>query len=171
MDRREFVWSCAAFAGMTCLPGCGTVERPEGMPELVPVKLTITQGGQPLAGANVRLFTKDLSLKWAVGGITDDRGVATMRTHGQFEGAPEGEYVVLVQKTEIQGGEDLGPEPTDPVEKMKWNDQRNASSKEFNLVDPKFGDVKSCDLTVKVAGATEANFDVGEAVHIELKKV
>ena len=172
MKRRDFVISCVVTAGATMISGCGGKERPEGMPPLAaPVKLTIMQGGQPLADAEVQLCKKDLSSGWVIGGRTDAHGVATIFTHGEFDGAPEGEYVALVRKTERTEGTATGPEPTDPSERMKWEDRKNASAKEFSLVNPKYGDILQSDLVVTVSGKTEKTLDVGDAIHIETKLV
>ncbi|MFG0262836.1 MAG: carboxypeptidase regulatory-like domain-containing protein, partial [Novipirellula sp. JB048] len=74
------------------------------MPELYPATVTITQEGDGLADATVTLYPEDPALRrWAVGGVTDENGTATLRTHVKFPGAPAGRFKVMVNKTVTEG--------------------------------------------------------------------
>ncbi|MDD3469730.1 MAG: hypothetical protein PHE53_07100 [Thermoguttaceae bacterium] len=169
MKRRVFLLSCAS---LTVIHGIGCTPRqklPEGMGKPVPVSITITQEGKPLADADVSLFPPDLSAKWAMGGRTNADGVVKIYTNGEIEGCPSGEYVVLVRKMAQDSDKDLGPEPEDAIERMKWNEKKAASSHEYSLVEDKYNDVKTSDLKIKVDGKTEATLDVGKAVKVKVK--
>ncbi len=169
MKRRAFISSSLSLA-MVYGVGCSPRHKlPAGMSAPVPVSITITQDGQPLADADVSLFPPDLSAKWAMGGRTDANGIAKIYTNGEIEGCPKGEYVVLVRKMEQSTDKDLGPEPEDAIERMKWSEKKAAASHEYSLVDAKYNDVKTSDLKVKVDGKTEVTLDVGKAVKVKVK--
>jgi hypothetical protein len=63
---------------------------PDGMPKRYPTTITITQQGQILPDAGVTLVSLGNSPKWVSGSLTDKHGNATIRTHGQYDGAPLG---------------------------------------------------------------------------------
>ena len=79
--------------------GCTPSNRPDGLPPLYPTTVTITQNGSPLADVSVGLISAEPS-EWVVSGLTDTSGKASIVTHGQFSGAPAGEYTVVLSKTE-----------------------------------------------------------------------
>lgn len=90
--------------------GCGE-PRPEGLPELYPATITVTQDGSPLAGAAVTLLPQDAALaRWPAGGTTDSSGVVTLHTYSTYPGAPAGTFKVTVSKTTTEGE----PRPTHP---------------------------------------------------------
>ena len=81
--------------------GCSQQLKPNGFPPLYPVSILVVQDGQPLGGALVSLHgTKDSPLKWGVFATTDSNGKAIFVTHGKFYGAPEGDYLITVEKGE-----------------------------------------------------------------------
>ncbi len=82
------------------LSACGKT-KPAGFPKtLVPVTVTVVDGGQPIEGVRVVCFGKiDQSL--VCGGLTDANGVATLLTDlgGYSEpGVPAGEYKITLNK-------------------------------------------------------------------------
>ena len=83
--------------------GCGGPKKPDGLPALYPLTIHVTQEGKPLADATVSLVTPDGSMKWVVGGVTNADGNAKMVTHGKFDGAPEGNFSVMILKTINEG--------------------------------------------------------------------
>ncbi|MDR0870596.1 MAG: carboxypeptidase-like regulatory domain-containing protein [Planctomycetaceae bacterium] len=145
------------------LSGCAKQDKPEGLPELLPYELILTQDGKPLPGANVSLTAQPPG-QWIVGGGTDDNGVAKIYTHGKFAGAPAGKYKVVITKTVTEGG---------PTEADKNNPSYNGGSgKIFSLVDKQFGDVKTTPLEVDVkAGENKATLDAGKAVKIAMPQM
>lgn len=87
----------------TLIVGCGGPKRPPGMPALVSCVLTIQyEDGSPVDKAIVSLAPEDASLQqWSISGTTDASGVVTIRTNGDFAGAPAGKYKVVVRKSEV----------------------------------------------------------------------
>lgn len=152
--------------------GCGGPKKPPGMPDLYPCIITITQGGSPLEGARVLLFPKTGgSNGWNTDGLTNAKGVAELKTNVDFKGAPAGEYVVMVSKTELSPGDAPDVAPTDPVEFEKWHNIKLAEKRvRYNLVKPEFGDAKKTPHSITIAkGKNEATFDVGEAIQDVVK--
>jgi hypothetical protein len=83
--------------------GCTREYRPEGLPTLYPCTLTITQDGQPLAGAMVTLYTESSEdRRWSSGGTTNSQGVIKIKVLGKYLGAPAGTYKVTIEKQEIE---------------------------------------------------------------------
>ena len=139
--------------------GCKDSSRPKDLPTLYKTKITFLQDGKGLEGATVNLVP-DVQSKWSVGGITDAQGVCTPRTHGQFDGVPEGQYKILVQKdmTEL-------PEVT-PNTPKSFDGTPILLGTVYSLVAPEFSDVKKTTLSIQISnkGKNEETFDVGNAV-------
>lgn len=106
----------AAVCALVAAIGCGGKPKPDGMPELIPATIVVTQEGAPLADATVTLVSADGSCKWAVGGKTDAKGRAALNTHGDFSGAPEGNFKVGVSKVEIKVKEGAVDEEGNPLQ-------------------------------------------------------
>lgn len=75
--------------------GCGE-PRPEGMPELYPCTITVTDGGTVLDDASISLSPVDG--EWAAGAKTDAQGVAVIKTQAEYDGAAAGKYKVGISK-------------------------------------------------------------------------
>jgi hypothetical protein len=132
-----------------------TKPKPEGFPELVPCEITIKMNGEPLPGASVILqpITSKTSDLWTVSGTTNETGIAKMQTYGDYLGVPEGEYVVLVAKSEVSvAPPDASPEERDRIEHLPTK----------VIVDPSFSDSKKTKLKMTVAGKKmiQETFDV-----------
>lgn len=143
--------------------GCGQ-KLPDGMPPLHPTTLTFTQGGAPLADAGVTLTALEAAnSQWSLGGTTDSKGVLRVQTQG-FNGAPAGNYKVVVSKTETEGTAEVveitnhdAPPPT------------TNNTKSFYLVDKKYRSAGTTDLTLEVkAGKNAETYDLGVAVREEI---
>ena len=80
------------FTGALLLGGCFGPKTPDGMPKLEPVTVTVLQGDVPLANATLNLKPLEPSTtnNFTCGGTTNEEGVATIVTHGQYKGAPLG---------------------------------------------------------------------------------
>lgn len=95
--------------------GCGGEKTPPDMPKLQPTSITIVQEGTPVEGASVQLQKKDdLAYKWFAGGVTDAQGVCVIRTLGKYNGAPEGDFQVVVYKTTRTESETRKNQPSPP---------------------------------------------------------
>ena len=82
-----------------CVTACKP-NRPKGCPKLYPCTLKIIQGGEPLEGAVVSVFSDDPEIaKWPINGLTDANGQVTLMTQ-TFPGVPLGSYTVTVSKME-----------------------------------------------------------------------
>lgn len=139
------------FALLGNMLGCGGDKRPDGMPKIFPCTLTLTQGGKPLPGAMVLLYSKGEPCPWTVGGTTDDNGEAVLKTHGKFNGAPKGEWTVVVTKNII-------------IYKNESDDIGDV----YSNVELDYTDKETTPLELKIDGKTKQSFDVGSEVQILL---
>lgn len=89
------------FLGIAVI-GCkrdGT--KPSDFPKVFPCTVTVTDGNAPLADANISLISDKPMSNITITGRTDASGVAKIRTSQAAyfaDGAPEGNYKVLVSK-------------------------------------------------------------------------
>lgn len=129
-----------------------------------PVKITITQRGQPLPGADVRLHPLDENGRGAQG-KTDMSGVATMRSFGEgnamAEGAMAGKYKVLVSKVDVPAtpeGEDY-----DKLQAQQAAADTYASAPK-PLLPPKYNSWQDTpfECEVQASGPNEFTFDIPE---------
>ena len=150
--------------------GCGK-PKPEGFPSLEKVTLIVQQDGAPLAGASVSLFSDDKSIKWSVGGISNDRGEVTVKTHGQYPGAPQGKYVVTVVKAEYTKSSLPENAPLDADAYAEWQKQRDEEKLPvYDLVDPTLKDRQTSKLEITVSkGSNSETLDCGKAIRQERK--
>ena len=179
----QLVLTLSAFALLTFVVGCGGQKLPEGMPELSPVSITLTQEGKPLAGASVMLVNVDKTQQWSAIARTNDKGVAVPQTNGQYKGVPAGTYKVTVTKQETEKGPDPYADAPDPkVDQDKYqewymkNEAKIAAAsrippKVTSLVDPIYDNVDKTTLSVTVEAKKKNEFplDVGKAVSINVK--
>ncbi len=151
--------------------GCGGEKTPPDMPKLRPTTIIVTQEGKPCADADVQLLKKDdPAYKWFAGGTTDANGVCVIKTMGKYNGAPEGDFTVVVYKTVRTESETRKnvPQPTDPAEAQKWVAKVAEEEKEFDYIDTKYKRVETSDLTITVTGGkNETTLEVGPAVQVE----
>ena len=144
--------------------GCNGLKLPQGMPELVPCKVAVTQEGKPLEGARVQLVTE--AHGYVIDGLTGADGVAVMKTSGSYTGAPAGTYKALVTKsvpTPSKFGEDV---PSKDDERATWEKNRaNEYRPTHSYVDKKYAKAKTSDLSASVDKANaEVKLEVGKAV-------
>ena len=81
--------------------GCGGAPKPKDLPELYPATIKIVyDDGSPVEGATValRLPKATGGRVWNLTGVTDATGSLVLKTDGQWEGAPAGQYQVMVTK-------------------------------------------------------------------------
>jgi hypothetical protein len=62
--------------GLFNLIGCQSEQRPDGLPDLIPFQLNVTQDDQPCIGASVQLVSPEIP--FPVTGQTDANGVARL---------------------------------------------------------------------------------------------
>jgi hypothetical protein len=143
------------FCGIAVLlivVGCSRQLKPEGLPDLVPFELTLTQGENPVQGVSVEFKSPDVP--WPISGMTDANGKAKMVTYGQFSGVPIGSYKVTATQRETE----IVPMPGNTkLKKMTV----------YSLIEPALEkqDKTPLELTVE-KGKKTATFDIGDAVRI-----
>jgi hypothetical protein len=81
------------LGGLILLAGC----EPAANPDMVPVKGTVTYKDKPVAGANVVFQSSEQGSF----GVTDEQGRFQLQTFAPGDGAPPGEYKVLISKMQI----------------------------------------------------------------------
>ena len=129
---RQIVFAALALPLFVC--GCSGPSKPDGLPDRVPLEITLTQDGKPLQEATVQLVSPDVP--WSITGNTDAHGTAKMVTHGQFAGVPPGPYKVVVIKRD--------------VESTPTGDRKTQTLKIYSLVDPKLSDRQTTTLELMV---------------------
>ena len=174
MPIRSFVLSSMLLA-LVFTVGCGGQKLPPDMPKLFPVKMTITQEGQPLADAMIMLSMVDG--KWPAQGRTDANGVITkFYTNSQYEGVAAGKFKVCVRKVERERDKiEIPPAPTDPKEQSEWRQKYYGRAtpppKEYDLVEAVYADPKTTTLEIEVdADNKEFTLDAGKAVRVLYKR-
>lgn len=152
--------------------GCSKQKRPDGMPPLQPCTISVTQDGKPLEGATIRLYSDDV--KFHVSGKTDASGKAVMLTHGEFKGAPESHYKVVVSKEEKEF-----IEPASITEARKKAQEKGEVFEEPNLpfnfysyVEGKYTSKDTTPLEITVSkGKNTQTFEAGKSERLFLGKV
>jgi len=161
--RTTFITLLAVFLFI----GCSKTQRPAGFPDLYPCEITITQEGQPLEGATVRLIPVE-KFEWIITGTTNTSGIAKIYTyHGDFLGAPAGTFKVCVSKTSIALPDAPKPSDDDAAGLMEWNALPRTT---FKLVEPEYENESQTPHSITVSkGKNRETFDVGKAVKIEIR--
>ena len=152
------------------LAGCND-NRPEGFPaKLFSCSVIVMDGDTPIKGASVSLIPENEQQKYSMVSITNDDGIATIRTAlaGYYgNGAPEGTYKVLIIDAEPPDLEhtltaeeraNLPPDAQDAYERARQQRigaRPLAVPKEFNKMDKTpltwTVDRKGAELKVNVA--------------------
>jgi len=147
--------------------GCGE-KRPDGMPPLHPTSFTFKQDGVPLEGAMVTLIAQDAAnSQWSLGGATDRNGVLRVQTQG-FNGAPAGNYKIVVTKTETEGTAAAATEESSDLGGSRPV-AAAGGQKSFYLVDSKYRSAGTTDLEFEIKpGRNAETFDLGPAVRDEI---
>ena len=153
---------CALFACilLACAAsGCQKSSRPADLPEdMSPCKITLTQEGQPLAGATVMLEYGQ-PMKYTTSGTTDENGVAVMQTYS-YVGAQQGTAKVVVTKLVTEGA----------AESEEYGDVKQNNGSDFQVVDAKYRSATTTDLEVTIGkDNVETTFELGPAVHEPVK--
>ena len=144
-------------------PGCGKdPNRPDDLPKLYPVSITVTQEGKPLEGATVTLHAKAETKYGTCLASTDASGVAVIRTYG-FKGVPLGQYSVTIEKRIVEGAKEI---------KVEGGTTDYVGGKVYQFVEPDYTKKSSTSLSVDVTetGVNET-FEVGSPVHQYLMDV
>ncbi|QDT44010.1 hypothetical protein Pan241w_41140 [Gimesia alba] len=84
---------CILLVGMT---GCGGANAKESLPETVPVSGIVTMNGTPLVSATVTFVPQGATKGVECVGVTDETGKYTLKQVRGAEGAPPGDYRVVI---------------------------------------------------------------------------
>jgi hypothetical protein len=165
--KRFFSMIVLSILTILILFGCSREQRPAELPELSPCTISITQDGKAMAGCSISLYPLDSDNKWSSGGMTNEDGIAKMRTHGKFIGVPVGKYKVVLQKQITEG--ETGGEPINGTPKeIEAHQERlkNNPPVTYNLVDTIFSDPEKTKLEINVLKKSENKFilDAGNSV-------
>lgn len=136
--------------------GCRSEERPKDLPRLYPCSIRVVQDRSPVDEVRVSLYDETTSRRWAIGGMTDKSGIATIRTHG-FPGVPAGRFRVVLDKTESEG---IGWTGNEQNSQQEWED-----IKVYSMIDSKYREVETTILEIIIENKkTDQTFDVGQPV-------
>ncbi|MCL2346832.1 MAG: carboxypeptidase-like regulatory domain-containing protein [Planctomycetaceae bacterium] len=167
---RSFFPLSFAVLFLSAVAGCpGGVQTPEGMPKLQPTVIKITQGGTPLAGAEVALIPAK-STPWQAGATTDETGTAKIMTKTKYPGAAPGKYAIVIMKRESEKSKLA---PVDPVADPKgytkyMEESRKEKLASYDLIDPKYSKSLSSPESIEIVdGPNEKTIDVGAAVRVK----
>ena len=122
------------FGCLLTFAGCGP-KLPDGLPKRVPVTLTITQDGKPLAGAVVSLIPEDQDQhRWSASGNTDEQGVVSPKILSKYPGAMIGKHKVVISCVRVD--ESTRKERRDSEGKLEGTtvDSYETVSSDFNLI-------------------------------------
>ena len=142
--------------------------KPDGFPQVYPVTLRLEQDDKPLSGADVMLVSDEIG-KWSCGGVSNDNGIVTVRTHGQFSGAPLGRHKIIVSKIRSDAPEDDTTGMS--IAEIREMEAQTAGRRDFGatvyLVERRFSNPLTTPLEVEVvAGKNSFTLDVGPEVEI-----
>ena len=139
MNFRRIALFFTLSAVVALLMGCGP-RRPSDLPRLYPCHLTVLlEDGTPVEDAVVTLVNviSEENSRWFSSGRTDSNGHVTIRTVGEFSGAPAGTYRVSVSK--------LGYTATG-----RFFDSGEEMYDAFQILDPIFTNTETTPLTIEI---------------------
>ena len=149
---------CVCALALGCQKG---PKKPSDLPALQPTTITVTyDDGSPVDEATVvlRLAQPTGGRTWNVVGVTDATGKAVMKTDGNWDGVPAGDYQGMVTKevSDIEEPTEVGGSIT--VKSVT------------RYVDIKYSDPHDSGLTASVqSGTNEFKFVVGQKIEEDVK--
>lgn len=99
--KRNFAYVAAVLCLCAIVCGCSKgPKKPADLPKLNPTTVTVTyDDGTPVDGATVAFLASQTGGRtWNLTAVTDAAGKITLKTDGNWDGAPAGEYRVIVTK-------------------------------------------------------------------------
>jgi hypothetical protein len=147
---------------------CGCSNKPDDVPQLFPCKVVVTKDTVPMEGVHTVLGSTSGNSQCAVFGVTNSSGIATIHTNRlgwQGNGAPVGEYIVIISKEpKLEGG--LSTEEyqkLDPIEQERYQlEQQRKYDALPREIPTEMGDVIQSPyrLTVRQDGENVLNIDI-----------
>lgn len=152
------------------LGGCG-IKKPDGIPDLHPAKVVVTDGGTPIRGATVSFRPTgsggSASGSWNTVALTDASGVAMIATsQGEWkaDGVPAGEYRVVISKKSDYVSEPIPPEiEGDEQAKMAFYAEQKKKMEAAASEVPKSLGASESPLKITVSPGTPAELTVDVA--------
>ncbi len=130
------------------MAGCGAAGGAGG-PTVYPVSGVVKLNGQPVVGADIVFNLKDGT--GSSFGRTDDSGVYHLTTRRSNDGAPPGEYFVVISKAEDAPAVDSANIPQDsPNYNPFAGKAAPAKPKAKSGIPAKYADAKTSGLTARV---------------------
>jgi hypothetical protein len=154
------------IAALVLFVGCSGPLKPDGFPQTYPCVITITQEGELLSKATVKLIPADDAKDWMTSAMTDESGRARMFTYGRFEGAPKGKFKVVVSKTETDPSKFTPPADENDEAAMALYNRNVMTEKlrDYTVIETIYGNPDTTPLDMEVKGRTTQTFDVGKKV-------
>jgi len=144
------------------LTGCSGQPKPDGMPPLHPLTITVTQEGKPLAEASVSLHPIGGEHSWSSGGLTQSDGSLVIYTYGKYAGAPAGKFKVTVDCVTSDP-----PAPKNVT--MEELDAHNKKHPAFRIVPLQYTEKGKTPLEIEVVkGANKITLDIPEKVKLSM---
>ncbi len=147
---------------LVAMVGCSKgPKKPADLPALNPTTITVTyDDGEAVADATVvlRLAQQGGGRTWNVVGQTDAKGVAVMKTDGNWDGVPAGDYQGMVTKevSDIENPTEQGGSAT--VKSVT------------RYVATRYNDPHNSGLTATIqSGSNNIEFKVGEKIEEDVK--
>ena len=159
MYTKRFFLICFVLT-FALIAGCSE-PLPDGFPKLYPATLTVTQEGEPVAEANVFLYSMDdPSFRWIVTGVTDSKGNASLGTLATTQihkkGVPTGKFKVTVNKSKSDEVPELSP-MAEQAEINAWTAKmRQLKPQVHYYVEQQYTSVNSTPLEVVIEKKTNA---------------
>ena len=155
---KQFAVRLAAVACVALLvTGCG-----DSSVDTYPAKGTLKIKGVDTipSGITLTLIPASGSSDLAISAPVNEDGSFEFGTHDPGDGAPEGDYKVVVN---VKAMSDKRPADASPESMMKWQAEQMAAMK---LVDAKYKDPTKSPLSVKITtdGNTSISLELDEAV-------
>lgn len=141
--------------------GCQKEDKPAGMPKLYPVAITVTVDGKPCEEVMVTLVPTG-TFQWPIAGKTGPDGSVRLLTQGRFDGAPEGEAAVCLEKVSYEDGEtSKTQQPLDPVGASQWMQKVQDERVTTAVIGTEYKDAATSPLKINVQkGKNSEKFDV-----------
>jgi hypothetical protein len=157
--RRWRLGSCLAIVCAMLAGGCGSGEGPVTGPPLHPVSGVVKWKGQPVAGADVVFELKEGTRSSF--GRTDASGHYELTTRKSNDGAPEGDYLVAISKTETAAPDSSKFIPQDDKRYNPFTGKGVSSAPARSTLPTHYGDTSKSGITARVtAGKNTLDFDL-----------
>jgi len=152
------------FLAVALVTAIGCSKGWQGGERLYPVTITVTKGGAPFPGATVVLVREGGARIINAGGNTNENGVAKIKVDSQWDGIPEGQYKVMINKGAVVEWDisDAEYEKLSLNEKNAYNNRMDAKARSAPPLVPAvlMGTDSPLSIEVTSSGENTATFDI-----------